>query len=71
MSIVTAVRTSRDPSCVARPTTTGAPQLCGLGTDASTAAAKILADLKAVTLAEAQAVSSQVIGCCLWCVGLF
>lgn len=64
MSIVTAVRISRDPSCVARPTTTGAPQLCGLGTDAPTAAAKILADLEAVTLAEAQAVSSHAICYC-------
>ena len=54
VEIVTAVRTSRDPSCVARPTTAAASKLCGLGADATAAGAKILADAKTVTLAEAQ-----------------
>ena len=54
VEIVTAVRTSRDPSCVARPTTTTDSKLCGLGEDATAAGAKILADAKTVTLAVAQ-----------------
>lgn len=53
-TIRTAVRVSRDPSCVAR-ADGQTPPLCGLGTDAATAAAKILADAAGVTLAEAQA----------------
>jgi hypothetical protein len=55
VSVVSVVRTSRDPSCIARPTTSGPPKLCGLGSDAAAAAAKIHDDLKAVTVAEAKA----------------
>jgi hypothetical protein len=56
-TIRTAVRVSRDPSCVVR--ADGRPDLCALGADAAVAAAKILADAQAITLADAKANHAQ------------
>lgn len=53
ISVVTVVRTSRDPACVARPTERGEAQLCGLSSEPLQAGARILQDATAISLAEA------------------
>lgn len=54
VSIVTVVRTSRDPGCVVQPTTRKA-NLCRISADAATAATEILHSLNDVTVSEAKA----------------
>lgn len=55
ISVVTVVRTSRDPACVARPTQRGQTQLCGLSADPLESGAKILQDAATISLSDAVA----------------
>ena len=54
VSVVSVVRTSKDPECVPRPSSSAAP-LCGLSSNVTLAAEAIMQDLGSVTMEQAAA----------------